>query len=76
MEVSILHHAGIVLIGLWILSAFNWCHTVAYFVALIYLFLVRIMVGVLATFGYSLFVYLLFFFFFVLPFIFIFFFFD
>ncbi|RZB82930.1 C2 domain-containing protein At1g53590-like isoform X1 [Glycine soja] len=41
MEVSILHHAGIVLIGLWILSAFNWCHTVAYFVALIYLFLVH-----------------------------------
>ncbi|XP_025981409.1 C2 domain-containing protein At1g53590-like isoform X1 [Glycine soja] len=41
MEVSILHHVGIVLVGLWILSAFNWCHTVAYFVALIYLFLVH-----------------------------------
>ncbi|KAL2331237.1 hypothetical protein Fmac_018818 [Flemingia macrophylla] len=40
-EVSILHHVGIVLIGLWILSAFNWCHTIVYFVALIYLFLVH-----------------------------------
>ncbi|KAK7401717.1 hypothetical protein VNO78_13417 [Psophocarpus tetragonolobus] len=40
-EVSILHHVGLVLTGLWILSALNWCHTVVYFVALIYLFLVH-----------------------------------
>ncbi|XP_061367866.1 C2 domain-containing protein At1g53590 [Gastrolobium bilobum] len=40
-EVSILHHVGIVLMGLWLLSAFDWCHTVVYFVALIYLFLVH-----------------------------------
>ncbi|KAK7335043.1 hypothetical protein VNO80_26813 [Phaseolus coccineus] len=40
-EVSILHHVGIVLIAIWILSAFNWCHSVVYFVALVYLFLVH-----------------------------------
>ncbi|KAK7272636.1 hypothetical protein RJT34_29357 [Clitoria ternatea] len=40
-EVSILHHVGIVLIGLWALSACNCCHTVVYFVALIYLYLVH-----------------------------------
>ncbi|KAK4285779.1 hypothetical protein QN277_002429 [Acacia crassicarpa] len=40
-EISILHHACIVLLGLWLLSAFNWCHPVAYFVALIYLYLVH-----------------------------------
>jgi len=51
-EVSILHHVGIVLIAIWILSAFNWCHSVVYFAALIYLFLVSIMVGDLTTFGY------------------------
>lgn len=39
-EVSILHHVGIMLMGIWLLSAFNWCHPVAYFVALIYLYLV------------------------------------
>lgn len=41
-EVSILHHVGIVLIGIWVLSAYNWCHSVVYFLALIYLYLVRI----------------------------------
>lgn len=40
-EVSILHHVGIVLIGIWILSAMGWCHSVVYFVALIYLYLVH-----------------------------------
>ncbi|RDX66676.1 C2 domain-containing protein, partial [Mucuna pruriens] len=40
-EISILHHVGIVLIGIWFLSAFNWCHTVVYFGAMIYLFLVH-----------------------------------
>ncbi|XP_028763804.1 C2 domain-containing protein At1g53590-like [Neltuma alba] len=40
-EISILHHACIVLLGLWLLSAFNCCHPVAYFGALIYLYLVH-----------------------------------
>ncbi|XP_047177715.1 C2 domain-containing protein At1g53590 isoform X1 [Vigna umbellata] len=40
-EISILHHVGIVLIAIWILSALNSCHSVVYFVALIYLFLVH-----------------------------------
>lgn len=40
-EVSILHHVGIVLIGIWVLSAYNWCHSVVYFLALIYLYLVH-----------------------------------
>lgn len=39
-EVSIIHHACIVLLGLWLLSEFNWCHPVAYFISLIYLYLV------------------------------------
>lgn len=41
-EVTILHHVAIMLLGLWLLSAFNCCHTVVYFLALIYLYLVRI----------------------------------
>ncbi|XP_020233597.1 C2 domain-containing protein At1g53590 isoform X1 [Cajanus cajan] len=40
-EASILHHVAIVLIGIWLLSAFNWCHPIVYFVALIYLYLVH-----------------------------------
>ncbi|KAJ7981942.1 C2 domain containing protein [Quillaja saponaria] len=40
-DISIFHHVGIVLLLLWLLSAFNWCHGVAYFVALIYLYLVH-----------------------------------
>lgn len=39
-EVTIIHHVGIVLLCLWLLSCFNWCNPVAYFVSLIYLFLV------------------------------------
>lgn len=39
-EVTLIHHVGIVLLSLWFLSYFNWCHPVAYFVSLIYLFLV------------------------------------
>lgn len=42
-EVSILHHVGIVLISLWLLSTFDRCHAAFYFVALIYLYLVRIL---------------------------------
>lgn len=39
-EVSMIHHACIVLLGLWLLAEFNWCHPVAYLVSLIYLYLV------------------------------------
>ncbi|XP_062087211.1 C2 domain-containing protein At1g53590-like [Humulus lupulus] len=40
-EVSIIHHVGIVLLVLWFLAEFNWCHPVAYFVSLVYLYLVH-----------------------------------
>ncbi|KAG9448003.1 hypothetical protein H6P81_014131 [Aristolochia fimbriata] len=40
-EVSIVHHIGIVLILLSILSSFGWCHPVAYIISFIYLFLVN-----------------------------------
>nr|POE51074.1 c2 domain-containing protein [Quercus suber] len=40
-EVTLMHHVGIVLLFLWFFSYFNWCHPVAYFVSLIYLFLVH-----------------------------------
>ncbi|XP_038688548.1 C2 domain-containing protein At1g53590-like, partial [Tripterygium wilfordii] len=40
-EVSILHHAGIVLLALWLLSLFNRCHPIAYFFSFIYLYLVH-----------------------------------
>ncbi|XP_022717414.1 C2 domain-containing protein At1g53590-like isoform X1 [Durio zibethinus] len=41
MESSIMHHVVIVLVLLWILSHFDLCHPVAYFVSLIYLYLVH-----------------------------------
>ncbi|CAL1386216.1 unnamed protein product [Linum trigynum] len=40
-EMSIMHHVAIVLFLLWALSCFGWTHPFAYFVALIYLFLVH-----------------------------------
>ncbi|KAL5564702.1 hypothetical protein UlMin_027866 [Ulmus minor] len=40
-EVSIIHHVGIVLFALWLLARFNFFHPLAYFVSLIYLFLVH-----------------------------------
>lgn len=40
MEISIMHHVGIVLFLLWLLSFFNQCHPIAYFISLIYLFAV------------------------------------
>ncbi|KAF5477412.1 hypothetical protein F2P56_004052 [Juglans regia] len=40
-EMSIMHHVAMVLLLLWLLSWFNWCHPVAYFVSLIYLYLVH-----------------------------------
>ncbi|KAG2679764.1 hypothetical protein I3760_11G065600 [Carya illinoinensis] len=40
-EMSIMHHVAIVLLLLWLLSWFNWCHPFAYFVSLIYLYLVH-----------------------------------
>ena len=39
-EVSIIHHVGIVLLVLWLLAEFNLCHPLAYFLSLIYLYLV------------------------------------
>ncbi|XP_024159951.1 C2 domain-containing protein At1g53590 isoform X1 [Rosa chinensis] len=40
-EVSILHHVGFVLFVLWLLAQHNCCYPVAYFVSLIYLYLVH-----------------------------------
>ncbi|KAI3789512.1 hypothetical protein L2E82_02311 [Cichorium intybus] len=40
-EVSIIHHVGIVLLVIWLLSSFNSCHPVVYFISLIYLYLVH-----------------------------------
>ncbi|KAA8524068.1 hypothetical protein F0562_010501 [Nyssa sinensis] len=40
-EASIIHHVSIVLLLLWLLSSFNCCHPVAYFISLIYLYLVH-----------------------------------
>ena len=39
-EASILHHICIVLSLIWVLSSFNCCHPVVYFISLIYLYLV------------------------------------
>lgn len=41
-EVSILHHVCIVLLLLWLLTSFNYCHPIAYFISLTYLFLVSV----------------------------------
>ncbi|GAV78687.1 C2 domain-containing protein [Cephalotus follicularis] len=41
LEISIMHHVVIVLLVLWLLSYLNMCHPVAYFVSLIYLYLVH-----------------------------------
>ncbi|KAL7186101.1 hypothetical protein ACSBR2_027957 [Camellia fascicularis] len=41
MEDSIIHHVCIVLLLLWLLSSINRCHSIAYFISLIYLFLVH-----------------------------------
>nr|XP_004301960.2 PREDICTED: C2 domain-containing protein At1g53590 isoform X1 [Fragaria vesca subsp. vesca] len=40
-ESSILHHVGLVLFVLWLLSHYNCCYPVAYLVSLIYLYLVH-----------------------------------
>lgn len=40
-EVTLMHHMGLVLLLLCFLSHFNWCHPLAYFLSLIYLFLVH-----------------------------------
>ncbi|XP_065861643.1 C2 domain-containing protein At1g53590-like isoform X2 [Euphorbia lathyris] len=37
-QVSIIHHVGIVLFFLWLLSFFDRCHPVAYFISFIYLY--------------------------------------
>ncbi|GMJ10036.1 hypothetical protein like AT1G53590 [Hibiscus trionum] len=41
MEISIMLHVGLVLLLLWMLSHYNLCHPVSYFVSLIYLYLVH-----------------------------------
>ncbi|KAG2676280.1 hypothetical protein I3760_12G045700 [Carya illinoinensis] len=41
MEMFVMLHVGTVLLFLWLLSWFNWCHPIAYFVSLIYLYLVQ-----------------------------------
>ncbi|KAL6554306.1 hypothetical protein OROMI_019979 [Orobanche minor] len=40
-DATILHHVCIVLLLLWFLNSFNYCHPVAYFLSLIYLYLVH-----------------------------------
>lgn len=40
-DVSMIHHVGIVLVSIWLLSAYDCCHPVVYFLSLIYLYLVR-----------------------------------
>ncbi|CAK9151763.1 unnamed protein product [Ilex paraguariensis] len=40
-EASIVHHVAIVFILLWTLSSFNCCHPIAYFLSLIYFYLVQ-----------------------------------
>ncbi|XP_031257226.1 C2 domain-containing protein At1g53590-like isoform X2 [Pistacia vera] len=41
MEVSIMHHVGIVFLFLWLLSSFNRCGPIVFFISLIYLYLVH-----------------------------------
>ncbi|KAL3651081.1 hypothetical protein CASFOL_007484 [Castilleja foliolosa] len=41
IDATILHHVSIVLLMLWLLNSFNYCHPVAYFLSLIYLYLVH-----------------------------------
>ncbi|KAI3457531.1 hypothetical protein Pfo_014194 [Paulownia fortunei] len=40
-DATILHHVCIVLLVLWFLNSFNYCHPVAYFLSLIYIYLVH-----------------------------------
>ncbi|GMH25620.1 hypothetical protein Nepgr_027463 [Nepenthes gracilis] len=40
-EISIIHHVVIVLVLLWLINAYSFCHPIAYFVSLIYLFQVN-----------------------------------
>jgi Ca2+-dependent lipid-binding protein len=41
LEISILHHVGIVFVVLWLLNLYNWCGSVGYLIAFVYLFLVH-----------------------------------
>ncbi|PIN16651.1 hypothetical protein CDL12_10697 [Handroanthus impetiginosus] len=41
IDATILHHVSIVLLLLWLLNSFDCCHPVAYFLSLIYLYLVH-----------------------------------
>ncbi|KAL8195438.1 hypothetical protein R6Q57_025841 [Mikania cordata] len=39
--VSIIHHVGIVLLLIWLLSSFDYCHPLVYFMSFIYLYMVH-----------------------------------
>ncbi|KAF3660854.1 C2 domain-containing protein isoform X1 [Capsicum chacoense] len=40
-DATIIHHVGIVFLALWLLNSFNCCHPFAYFLSLIYLYMVH-----------------------------------
>ncbi|KAK4714625.1 hypothetical protein R3W88_020532 [Solanum pinnatisectum] len=40
-DATIIHHVGIVLLALWLLNSFDCCHPFAYFLSLIYLYMVH-----------------------------------
>ncbi|KAI3712120.1 hypothetical protein L1987_70669 [Smallanthus sonchifolius] len=40
-EVSIIHHVGIALLVIWLISSFSSCHPLVYFISFIYLYLVH-----------------------------------
>ncbi|KAL2943420.1 hypothetical protein RDABS01_031768 [Bienertia sinuspersici] len=37
-EISMIHHVGILLILIWVLNSYNFCHPIVYFLSLIYLY--------------------------------------
>ncbi|XP_071691879.1 C2 domain-containing protein At1g53590-like [Rutidosis leptorrhynchoides] len=41
MEITIVHHIGIVLLVIWLLSSFNSCHLLVYVISFIYLYMVQ-----------------------------------
>ncbi|XP_073298190.1 C2 domain-containing protein At1g53590-like isoform X1 [Primulina huaijiensis] len=45
-DATLLHHACIILLLLWLLNSFNCCHTVAYFLSFVYLYFVSFLIFV------------------------------
>lgn len=43
-DATLLHHAFIILLFLWLLNSFNCCHTVAYFLSFVYLYFVSFLI--------------------------------